>query len=191
MALPLFCFLGRSLKIFTFSEAIPITFNIFGQLLFNIGAVFFVLSFMSVINQVWLSKTKLKANTNPYVLFSISNLGSFGGLLTYPFFFEANFDVQQQLFFWRIGYACLMAVNLIIMLKFKIPKEKLLKATDLEPVAHQTVLRWLLLSAAGVAFFLSVTNVITLEFVPMPLLWIIPLCIYLLSFTLNFKKNPW
>ncbi|MGE0269498.1 MAG: spermidine synthase [Candidatus Omnitrophota bacterium] len=191
MALPLLFFPGRPLKIFTFNESLPITFNIFAQLFLNIGAVFFVLSSLSVVNQVWLSKTKLQTKTDPYILFSISNLGSFGGLLTYPFFFEEHFGVQQQLLFWRIGYLCLIAINVFIMLRFKVPKEEKIAAAPLEPVEPRTIIRWLLLSAAGVAFFLSVTNVITLEIVPMPLLWVIPLCIYLISFTFNFKRNPW
>ena len=48
-----------------------------------------------------------------------------------------------------------------------------------------------LLGAAGVVMFLSVTNIITYEVAPVPLLWVIPLGIYLMAFVLNFKKNPW
>ena len=49
---------------------------------------------------------------------------------------------------------------------------------------------WFLLSAAGCIIFLSVTNVITYEIAPCPLLWIIPLCIYLASFALTFRDKP-
>jgi hypothetical protein len=45
--------------------------------------------------------------------------------------------------------------------------------------------------AAGVTSFLSVTNIITYEITPAPLFWVIPLCLYLLSFVLVFKENPW
>ena len=49
---------------------------------------------------------------------------------------------------------------------------------------------WFLLSAAGCVLFLSVTNIITYEIVPCPLLWVIPLCLYLASFTLTFRDRP-
>lgn len=191
LLLPLICFPGRSLQVFAISDSLPITFNIFVQLFLNIGPVFLVLSFLSIITQVWLSESELNEKTNPYILFSISNLGSFGSLLSYPFFFEANFNLNQQLFFWRIGYALLIALNALIVWRVRL-KPAVAKATvKLEPIAKSIIVRWLVLSAAGVALFLSVTNIITLEIVPMPLLWVIPLCIYLISFTLNFKKNPW
>jgi len=51
--------------------------------------------------------------------------------------------------------------------------------------------RWLLLGGAGTVMFLSVNNIITTEIAPIPLLWIMPLCIYLLSYVLNFKKKCW
>ena len=57
--------------------------------------------------------------------------------------------------------------------------------------AADQILRWLCLGAAGVVMFLSVTNIITYEVAPVPLLWVIPLGIYLMAFVLNFKKNPW
>ncbi|PIQ86905.1 MAG: hypothetical protein COV73_04035 [Candidatus Omnitrophica bacterium CG11_big_fil_rev_8_21_14_0_20_43_6] len=57
-------------------------------------------------------------------------------------------------------------------------------------VSRQDLWRWLLFSAAGVIMFLSVTNIFTYEILPLPLLWVVPLCIYLLSFVLNFKRRP-
>ena len=60
-----------------------------------------------------------------------------------------------------------------------------------ELVSGKQIWRWLGLGCAGVVMFLSVTNIITYEVAPVPLLWVIPLGIYLMAFVLNFKKKPW
>ncbi|MBA4388607.1 MAG: hypothetical protein C0404_11540 [Verrucomicrobia bacterium] len=52
-------------------------------------------------------------------------------------------------------------------------------------------LRWFLLSAAACTMLLAATNAITMDIAAIPLLWILPLVIYLLCFVLTFKKSPW
>ena len=75
-----------------------------------------------------------------------------------------------------------------------IPQHPVLRGSStpgVELVNGNQILRWLCLGAAGVVMFLSVTNIITYEVAPVPLLWIIPLGLYLMAFVLNFKKDPW
>jgi len=189
---------------------LPLVLDIFWRLLTSIGPVFFALSTMSLVTQSWLASSLLKGRDNPYGLYAVSNLGSFAGLLTYPFIFERYLTNTEQLEIWRVLYLILVAGNVLAWFLIKTTRhsEGALGATEeskdvsrsfaalpaLRGAGRMTgdpILRWLCLGAAGVVMFMSVTNIITYEVAPVPLLWIIPLGIYLMAFVLNFKKNPW
>lgn len=193
LLLPLLFFPGRPLAQAGFPGwDIPLVFSVFIRLCLTIGPVFFVLSTISVILQVWLADSALPEAGNPYPLYALSNLGSFAALLSYPFFFELFFDLDQQTAIWRAAYLALVALNILAFFRVKaaVPwREGRLWSTG--NIRRMDLARWFLFSAAGVIMFLSVTNILTYEIAPIPLLWVIPLCIYLLSFTLNFKQRPW
>lgn len=200
IALPLAFFPGRALPEFIANNNISIVFDIFLQLFISIGVVFFALSTISVITQSWLSFSDLPQQANPFVLYSVSNAGSFLALITYPFIFEWLFDLSEQLFIWRIAYLLFLFFYLLAFIFIKI--NTILEARHdstfkinitsssmtFSNKAYQGVF-WFLLSAAGSVIFLSVTNIITYEIAPCPLLWIMPLCIYLLSFVFTFKEK--
>jgi spermidine synthase len=198
--IPLAVFPGRPMPVIAAHAGMQLVFDIFLQLLFSIGPVFFVLSTISVITQSWLSATDLPQRANPFMLYAISNAGSFLGLLSYPFIFEPKFDLLVQLNFWRISYAVFIAAYCIAFWLIRITrasaeKTDLFKASaQIKGVeftsANKQIWYWFLLSAAGSMIFLSVTNLITYEIAPCPLLWIIPLCIYLVSFVLAFRAKP-
>ncbi len=191
--LPLLCFPGRGFPAITrVNLSVPLVANVFWYLFFSIGAVFFVLSTSSVILQSWLSGSELPERNNPYALFALSNLGSFTALLTYPFVFEMFLDLNQQLFLWRLMYFLLLALIGLAVFKIKLSPQAAVGAPgDRRGVSGQDCARWLAFSAAGVVMFLSVTNILTYEIAPIPLLWVLPLCIYLISFVLNFKRKSW
>lgn len=188
--LPLLFFPGRPLPEIGMHQNIAIVLDIFWQLLFSIGLVFFVLATTSIIFQGWLAASELPEKSNPYMLYAFSNLGSFLALLSYPFFFETNFDLATQLGIWRACYLTLLILHIIVLGSVVINQGKREPILTMHDVGTKEMWRWFLLGAAGVIAFLSVTNVITYEITPAPLLWIIPLCIYLISFVLNFKARP-
>ncbi len=187
--LPVLSFPGKSLPIEYPVHPVPLVLDIFGHLSWTIGLVFFVLSTTSIIYQVWLSKSTLPDRNNPYFLFATSNLGSFAALLSYPFFFELQFDLNQQQNIWRVGYAIFILLQILILVFVGVQKEKRPQMREAKNISNPFLWPVLLYSAAGVMIFLAVTNIITLEISPMPLLWVIPLSIYLLSFVLVFKKK--
>jgi len=209
--IPILFFPLRELHLSFGPYNLPLVLDIFWRLTVSIGPVFFVLSTMSLVTQSWLSASFLKERNNPYGLYAVSNLGSFTALLTYPFVFEQFLTNTEQLQIWRILYGVLVLGNLLAWGMIKIDKgrpfhdsrhsEGVRSTTeeskdDLRSFASlrmtKSVLwRWLCLGAAGVVMFLSVTNIITYEVAPVPLLWVIPLGVYLMAFVLNFKKNPW
>ena len=193
--LPLLVFPGRMLKLGTESGSLFLAGDVFLRLVLTIGPVFFVLSTMSVALQVWLSASSLKERANPYALYATSNIGSLGALLTYPFLFEVLLDLPLQLQIWRISYAVLAALSLLLF--FRVPLAAKTGSPEVPAAApekassNKDVWIWLLLSAASVIMFMSVTSVITFTIIPLPLLWIIPLSIYILAFILSFKPVPW
>ncbi|MBF0122790.1 MAG: fused MFS/spermidine synthase [Candidatus Omnitrophica bacterium] len=195
--LPLLFFPGRNLPGIQPHHNWPMVLDIFSLLIFSIGPVFFVLSTISLSTQSWLASSDLYEKRNPYTLYAVSNTGSLIGLLTYPFLVEYFLDVNTQIMLWRIGYLALIAIYLIAFFLIKIsPKNVPPSPSDFPvtknalPIHHQTMIRWFLLAVAASVMFLSVTNVITYEITPCPLLWIGPLAIYLLSFILTFNTRP-
>ena len=199
--LPLLFFPGRALPEISAHAGMPLMLDIFLQLSLTIGLAFFVLSTISIVAQSWLAHSDLPESRNPFVLYALSNVGSFLGLLSYPFLFELYFDLDTQVAIWRILYVLFLLLYLVSLLKIDftnrdVPDAKLfdtsifVKGHKLTDEAVRRKLYWFLLSAAGCILFLSVTNIITYEIAPSPLLWIIPLCIYLLSFVLTFRDKP-
>lgn len=201
IVLPLLFFPGRNLPQIASHTGMPIVLDIFIQLSVTIGLAFFVLSTISIVTQSWLAHCNLPENRNPYILYAVSNAGSFLGLLSYPFLFELYLDLDTQVMLWRILYITFIVLYLVSLAIIDysgrdIPGDNLfdksvfLRKLSFSDAAVKQNFYWFLLSAAGCVIFLSVTNIITYEIAPCPLLWIIPLCIYLLSFVLTFRDKP-
>lgn len=190
LALPLLFFPGRDLKPVLANASVPLVLDVFLQLAVSIGPVFFVLSTMSIATQMWLSRSKLEARLNPYALYAVSNMGSFAALLSYPFLIELTLDIPQQVAIWRGMYAVLIVLNVLAFTSVPVG-EDIIGQKSAKPADRESVMRWIILGAGASMAFLSVNNMITYELPPVPLFWIFPLGIYLLSFVLNFKKDPW
>ncbi|MFH1360462.1 MAG: fused MFS/spermidine synthase [Candidatus Omnitrophota bacterium] len=192
LILPALFFPGKALALKYASLEWPMVIEVFWRLALSIGPVFFVLSTMSIICQSWISQSTLSERNNPYVLFSVSNFGSFLALVSYPFIFEMVFDLNVQQHIWRAGY-CFVVLLYLLCLKFVWVQQQTREKALLGGLVWTTtkVWIWFFYGVAGVMMFLSVTNLVTEEIAPVPLFWMIPLVIYLLSYVLNFKKNPW
>jgi hypothetical protein len=191
--IPLLFFPLRDFHLSFANYPLPLVLDIFWRLTISIGPVFFLLSTMSLVTQSWLAASLHKDRQHPYRLYAISNLGSFTALLTYPFIFEQCLTNTEQLQIWRVLYLILVASNVLAWRMIKVDDHRDHTEAGLKqaPAGMGEILRWLVLGAAGVVMFLSVTNISTYEVAPVPLLWVIPLGIYLMAFILNFKKNPW
>ncbi len=201
VALPLLFFPGRALPEIAAHPGIPLVLDIFMQLALSIGMAFFVLSTISIVTQSWLAYSELPESGNPYMLYAVSNVGSFLGLLSYPFLFEVYFDLDVQVVIWRILYVLFIVAYILSLRAIRFPAacapggalsggSGFREAFRMSGEGARRKLCWFLLSAAGCVLFLSVTNIVTYEIVPCPLLWVIPLCIYLASFTLTFRDRP-
>jgi SAM-dependent methyltransferase len=170
-------------------EGLPPTIALLLLLSIKTSICFFTLSTISLVLQRWLSASPLKQKENPYILYSASNLGSILGLLSYPLLAERFLKLDTQGEVWWVGYLLLFAI--LIPCRPRNGVEEKLEETQNQPVSKQSPWRWLGLSTCGSALLLSTTNIITFDIASTPLLWVLPLTIYLLTFVLVFKSKGW
>lgn len=155
----------------------------------TIGPVFFLVSAQAPLMQRWFA-----ADPNagaPWALYSASNLGSFAGLIAYPLLAEPLMSVRNQAIGWSVGYGLLVALVLLCArARRSVAGEAVaeVKVTS-PPVPARRIVLWLLLAAVPSGLMLSTTTHLTTDLVAMPLLWVIPLGIYLLSFVPAFADN--
>jgi hypothetical protein len=158
-------------------------------LLLSAGLPYFLLATNSSILQRWYHTVY---NEEPYHLFSASNAGSFLGLFAYPFFWEWQFDLSGQYWAWGILYLLLAVQFAAFALLFR-SKRYATPAIDtqrqqLGALPRDTVLRVVFLAFIPSSLFLGTTLYITTDIASLPLLWVIPLALYLLSFIVAFAS---
>lgn len=178
------------LSINIFNQA-PFIFKLFILLLLSVGLVSFILSTSTIILHKLLSANKLNQNKSIISLYGFSNIGAFLGLFLYVFVLEYYFDVQSLLHYWKVCYIIFILIQICLIYRFSSKSSQEISDQTNEVISKKTKLIWIFYSAAAVILYLSITNVITYDILPIPLLWILPLSIYLASFVFIFKKNPW
>ncbi|MGH9365524.1 MAG: hypothetical protein ACRD1B_09735, partial [Thermoanaerobaculia bacterium] len=165
------------------------TFRILGLLTASIGLPFLLLSATSPLVQTWYARRR--PGSQPYHLFALSNFASLAALLSYPLLLEPRLSLHAQSLLWSILFVVFAAVcSVAAWMGRRDP------AAPAVPTEHHTarpsMRTWLLclgLSACGSMLLLSVTNYILLNVAPVPLLWVLPLALYLLTFTLAFSRR--
>jgi SAM-dependent methyltransferase len=167
------------------------TWRILGLLSFSMGLPFLLLSSTSPLLQTWYARRA--QGRSPYHLFALSNLASLLALLSFPFLIEPRLSSRHQAALWSIGYGLFV---LCCALSAWISRGSLPTAPpapeashDEAPPTFSTKLLWLSLSACGSMMLLAVTNHLSENVAPVPLLWVVPLALYLLSFTMVFAKR--
>lgn len=153
----------------------------------SIGPLFFAVSAQAPLLQRWYSSAS--GGRDPYALYAASNLGSFGGLIAYPLLVEPLLAVQAQRWLWSAGYG--VVILLVAGCALMLPKAAVRAAPKptSAPPTRATVARWVLLAFVPSGLMLAATTYITTDIVAMPLLWVIPLGLYLLSFSIAFASN--
>jgi hypothetical protein len=167
-------------------------------LLVSVGLPYFMLSTTSPLLQSWFHA--LHPARSPYRLYALSNLGSFLALISYPIIFEIWFDLPQQTVMWSAGFLVYTGMSIFLFTKRLKAPPGLVQAgeTGVEGLAegeeehHPTPgirLLWLFIPACTSVLLLAVTSYLTQEVAVIPFLWVLPLSIYLLSFTITFAKR--
>jgi hypothetical protein len=174
--------------------------RILGLLAATIGLPYIVLSATSPLVQIWFSRAH--PLRDPYRLFALSNSASLAALLCYPFLLEPRLILRDQSWGWSILYGVfvLLMVSLAVRVSRR-PDDPQPADADGPPAtqaatapvapAERTQLWWLLLAGTASALLLGVTNHVTENIASVPLLWLMPLTIYLLTFILCFDGQRW
>ena len=168
-------------------------------LLISIGLPFFVVSTTAPLLQKWFAHIGHQKSADPYFLYAASNAGSLIALLSYPFIIEPNLGVAGQKLSWSICYGVLCILVLAcgyLLWRSQAQEQTSEEELPLEPLALATKMHWLVLALVPSSMLLGLTNFISTDIASVPLLWIIPLTLYLLSFILVFSKwhdliHPW
>jgi SAM-dependent methyltransferase len=161
--------------------------GIFGLLATSVGLPYLLLSTSSPLLQSWFSRAR--GGELPYHYFAISNLGSMLALFSFPFLVEPNFTRRQQGIGWSVAYAVFVALCLIVAWMSRHAEVGVARGASVSRSSAADILFWTLLPATASALLMITTSIITENLAPMPLVWILPLGIYLLSFILCFAPR--
>jgi hypothetical protein len=168
-------------------------------LLLSVGLPFFIIAASSPLLQSWFSRSQHYLAADPYFLFAASNAGSLIALVAFPLVLEPSLGLIEQHRLWRIGFAVLVTLTCTIALWIKPWATVSLDRTHYKQFEGSTIgsdpvnkipvfrrLHWLALSFVPSSLMLGVTTYITTDVAAVPLLWVIPLALYLLTFVIAF-----
>lgn len=166
-----------------------------------VGLPFFVVSTSSPLLQAWFARTGHRTAADPYFLYAASNVGSLLALVAYPLRVEPHLRLAEQSRMWAGGYALLAALTIGCALAVwrmtavrtgaGRPTPSPDTASRIAPVTRTRRLRWVLLAFVPSSLMLSVTTYLSTTITPIPLFWVAPLALYLLTFILVFSgRNP-
>jgi len=160
----------------------------------TVGLPYFLLSSTSPLLQAWYSQ--LREGVAPYRFYALSNMGSLLALLSYPILVEPHVSSSHQAVGWSAGYAAVVLLLGTLAFSTRKRTEPISFVVEGKGIADprpdwKMQCLWVALAACGSALLLAVTNHVTQNIASVPFLWVIPLCLYLLSFILCFDSDVW
>jgi hypothetical protein len=170
-------------------------FWLLGLFAVSIGLPFFALAANNPLLQAWFVRTGHPNGPDPYFLYASSNIGSFLALLSYPVLLEPMFTLRTQNLIWTGGYGLLIvliAACAVLMLRSPAMAVADRRAEDTHSPAPPWILRarWIFLAAVPSGLLIAVTAHISTDVAAAPLLWVLPLSLYLLTWVLVFQSRP-
>ncbi|MGN3974627.1 spermidine synthase [Tsuneonella sp. SYSU-LHT278] len=158
----------------------------------TIGPLFFAVSAQAPLMQRWYAAQP--GAGDPYPLYAASNLGSFAGLIAYPLLAEPLLPIAVQSTVWAAGYAGLVVLVIVAGRRLPHANGGRVAVAEEAPASPETIgwrriALWIALAAVPSGLMLSTTTFLTTDIVAMPLLWVIPLGLYLLSFSIAFAER--
>ncbi|MBN2972161.1 fused MFS/spermidine synthase [Roseomonas aeriglobus] len=154
----------------------------------SIGPLFFAVSAQAPLMQRWYAVTA--PGRDPYALYAASNIGSFGGLIAYPLLVEPTMALDRQSVMWSAGYVALFV--LVAACALRLPRRATAETPVVErsaPAPGRRVILWIALALVPSGLMLATSTFLTTDIVAVPLLWVLPLGLYLLSFSVAFATK--
>jgi hypothetical protein len=166
-----------------------------GLFVVSIGLPFFALAANNPLLQAWFVRTGHPSGGDPYFLYASSNIGSFLALLSYPVLLEPLFTLHMQNLIWTGGYAVLIVLIAACgLLLLRSPPsaaiDTLAVGGDAPAPSWLLRARWIFLAAVPSGLLIAVTAHISTDVAAAPLLWVLPLSLYLLTWVLVFQSRP-
>jgi spermidine synthase len=168
-----------------------------GLLLAAVGAPFVALATASPLLQRWFAGSGHPDARDPYFLYAGSNAGSLLGLLAYPFLLEPFFPLATQSLIWTAGYVVFVALSAACALTAARHARARGAAADAAPDVDagpapslRQRLFWIASASVPSCLLIGATHYLTTDIAPIPLLWVVPLSVYLATFILAFAKRP-
>jgi hypothetical protein len=166
---------------------------VFLVLLSSVGLSFFAVSTTAPLLQRWFGGTRHRQAGDPFFLYAASNFGSIGALLIYPIVVEPHLELSTQARVWFVGYGLLLLLTVACAIAWNPLSSATKMSARLMPsepaIPRRTRLHWIALAAVPSSLMLSVTTHITTDIAPVPLLWVIPLTIYLGTYVIAFSAR--
>jgi hypothetical protein len=170
-------------------------FWLLGLFAVSIGLPFFALAANNPLLQAWFFRTGHPSGPDPYFLYASSNVGSFLALLSYPVLLEPMFTLRTQNLIWTGGYGLLVvliAACAVLLLRSPVSAAADVTAENVDAPPPPWILRarWVFLAAVPSGLLIAVTAHISTDVAAAPLLWVLPLSLYLLTWVLVFQSRP-
>jgi hypothetical protein len=171
-------------------------FWLLGLFVVSIGLPFFALAANNPLLQAWFVRTGHPNGPDPYFLYASSNIGSFLALLSYPVLLEPMFTLRTQNLIWTGGYGLLIVLIAAcgVLLLSSPANAAILNmpddVTDAPAPSWMLRARWIFLAAVPSGLLIAVTAHISTDVAAAPLLWVLPLSLYLLTWVLVFQSRP-
>jgi hypothetical protein len=163
--------------------------RIFGLLTVTIGLPFVLLSATSPLLQAWYAQ--YVRGKWPYRFYALSNAGSLLALLSYPAFVEPHSTTRHQALAWSYSYGLFVVVCAWLAFRNHGTLTASPSSSAQQSPNWTTLLLWAALAADASALLLAITNHISQDVAAVPLLWVVPLSLYLLSLIVCFENTRW
>jgi hypothetical protein len=164
--------------------------RIFLLLSATVGLPCLLLSATSPLLQAWYVRER--ASEIPFWMFALSNIGSLVALLSFPLIFEPAFDTRSLAIGWSIGFVAFAMSCAFVAWRTRsvsfLRTEPLETSAPGAPPTSLQMLLWVVLSAGASALLAAATVQLSTNLAPIPLLWVVPLALYLLTFILVFSS---
>lgn len=168
----------------------PDAWDIFRLLTMTIALPFVAISAASSTLQRLFMTTGHRNAQDPYFLYAASNVGSLAGLLAYPTLIETFLPLSQQSYNWMIGYGLLVILSLACLgFGRKTSPQTVVTKVETAAVSTKRKLHWILLAFIPSSLMLGVTTHITTDIFSAPLIWVLPLSFYLVTFIIAFSRQ--
>jgi hypothetical protein len=169
-------------------------FWLLGLFTVSIGLPFFAISANNPLLQAWFARTGHPDSSNPYFLYAASNIGSFLALLSYPLLLEPMLSLRDHNRLWTGGFIALIVMIAICgAILLRSPTKAVIVTNPFlvtPPPKWRAIAHWAFVASVPSGLLVAVTAHISTDIAAAPLMWVIPLSLYLLTWVLVFQSKP-